>query len=517
MDNENILNPNLESASDTQLDSFPAIGDAQLDELLSESKLLAMDMPDLATGTATTATLPQRRQDRVNEREQKLRKNARRFYRTYFICTAVLLCALFILMIPLHNWLVRFETTQPDHQSQQVYENLFAQPDWGKVYDLAKMEDSGFVDRDSYIRYMDGKVNAAQDKQIAYYETSAGLSKDHKYIVELDGEKIATFMLTGSVNPKTDKTEWEMTGLELVVANNHSITVQRTPGQTVLVNGKEVDDTCVVRNISTKAEDYLPEGVHGLSLQELYVDGLMENPTVEVIDANGNPVPTVFHAEENKYTIDLTPSSAMTDAERDVILGAAKANALFAIRAVGTSELRKYFDSETQIYKDICNTPTFIQSFASYGFKESVTAVNDFYRYSDNLFSARVTLQLDITRKNGTVKSLDMNTTYIFTKNASGNFMVSNITNVDLQETVEQVRLTFNCYDEILETMMVDTTAETITLPQFDIAPGDTFLGWATKTVSDDGQVTMTILFEPGQTGAIPTDLAPMTLYAVFE
>ena len=514
---ENMIEPNLETVSDTQLDSFPSISDAQLDELISESKLLSMDMPDLASGTTAAEAMPQRRRDRTNERELKLRRNAKRFYRAYFIGTAVLLCILLVLMIPLHNWLERFETTQPDHKIQQIYEDLFAQPDWAQIYDLAETENAGFADRDAYVRYMQGKVDAAQDKQITYYETSAGLSKDHKYIVELDGERIATFMLTGSVDSKTNKTEWEMIDLQLVVDCSHSVTVQRLPGQTVLVNGKEVGDECIVRTISTKAEDYLPEGVHGFLLQELYVDGLMENPTVAVIDSNGNSVPTVFNEEENKYTLDLSTSSGMTDAERDVILGAAKANALFAIRAVGTSELRKYFDSETQIYKDICNTPTFIQSFASYSFKESVTAVSDFYRYSDDLFSARVTLQLDITRKNGTVKSLDMNTTYIFTKNAAGTFMVTNITNVDLQETVEQVRLQFECNNEILATMMVDTTAETITLPQFDIAPGNTFLGWATKTVSDDGQVTMTILFAPGQTGTISTGLEPMTLYAVFE
>ena len=471
------------------------------------------ELPTIEESQLNTPQFPKRR-DRAAEREQKLRKNARLFYRVYFISIAVVLCILLILMIPLRSWLVRFESTQPDSYSRQVFSDLFAQQDWGAVYDAAKLEDTAFETREDFIAYMQTK---AKDKEISYYETSAGLSKDHKYIVQLGNEKIATFFLAGQVNEKTKKTEWSITSLELEVSRDHSVTVQRLPGYTVLINGKEVSDDYLSRSITTKAEEYLPEGVHGYTLEELYVDDLMTPPTVEVKDANGNTVPTIFSVADNTYKLD-TAVALMTDTERDIILGAAKANALFAIRAVGTSDLSKYFDYTSQIYKDICNTPTFIQSFASYSFDESVTAINDFYRYNDDLFSARVTLQLDITRKNGTVKSLEMNTTYIFTKNASGNFMVSNITNVDLQEQVQQVKLTFDCDGTVLGTQMVDTTASSVTTPLPAVPEGQEFLGWATRQVESSGQITMNIVFVPDESGVaqVSGQLEPMTLYAVF-
>ena len=472
------------------------------------------NMPTIEDGLSTISTP---RRVRTNAREQKLQKNAKRFYRIYFIVIAVILCALLVLMIPLRNWLERFETTQPDHHSQIVFDDLFARQNWGKVYDAANLEGSEFETREDFIAYMQAKVNTAQGKEFSFYETSAGLSKDHKYIVQLGDEKIATFTLAGSVNEKTNMTEWSISSLLLNVGRSHSVRIQRLPGYTVLVNGKTLSDDYVVRTITTKAEEYLPEGVHGYTLQELLIEGLMAAPTVEVKDENGNTVPTIFSVADNCYKLDL-PAPEMTDAEREVILGAAKANALFAIRAITTADLRTYFDPSTQIYKDICDTPTFVRSFISYNFDETVTNISDFYRYSDDLFSARVTLQLDIIRQNGTVKK-EMNTTYLFAKNDAGTFMVSNISNMNLQEQNQQVRLRFDCYDEIISTAMVDTTVDTIDLPQFDIAPGDTFLGWASKSVADNGQVTMTILFEPGETGRIPADLKlePMTLYAVFE
>jgi len=483
---------------------------------MNNENITEIQLEDLPTieQSQRSSSFPQRR-NRAAEREQKLQKGARRFYRIYFIATAAVLCLLLILMIPLRSWLVRFETTQPDHHSQHVFDTLFATQDWGKVYDAAKLEDTDFETRDDFIAYMQAKVSAAKDKEISFYETSAGLSKDHKYIVQLGSEKIATFTLTGIADG--NKTDWSMNSLLLSVGRDHSVRVQRLPGYTVLINGKEVSDDYIVRSITTRAEEYLPEGVHGYTLEELFVDGLMTSPAVEVLDTNKNPVPTIFSVADNTYKLDL-PAMEMTAAEKDVILGAAKANALFAIRAIGTGELSKYFDYTTQIYKDICDTPTFIQSFASYGFDESVTAVSDFYRYNDDMFSARVTLQLDITRKNGTVKSLDMNTTYIFAKNAAGTFMVSNITNVDLQEQVQQVQLKFDCDGTILDTVMVDATAETINTPVPTVPAGQEFLGWASRKVESNGQITMNILFVPDGSGTaqVLTALEPMTLYAVF-
>lgn len=502
--------------SQSNLETAP---ETTAEELKTNSDVLTAEEPEYDKAAVLKAARQARERRREAEQKRKLRKNKRLFYTVYFSFVAVLVVTLLILMIPLRNWLVRFESTQPDQQCQEIYDSIFAQQDWGHVYDTAALEGTTFETRDEYARYMQAKVEAAEDKTLSYYETSAGLSSDHKYIVQLGGEKIATFTLTSSINSKNGNTEWRLASLDLAVDRSNSISVQRLPGQTVLINGKTVSDEYIVRNIYTEAENYLPEGVHGLNLQELYVDGLLAEPIVEVLDANGNAVPTVYDAESNTYTPDLSGYANMTPAEEEIILGAAKANALFAIRAVGTGELRKYFDSNTQIYKDICNTPTFIQSFASYQFAENVTAISDFYRYNDNIFSARVTLRLDITRKNGTVKSLDMNTTYIFTKNATGTYMVSNITNVSLQDQTQQVRLRFDCNGTIVSTAMVDATAKTISLPEPTINPGEEFLGWATRSVADNGQITMTIVFVPGEGGRVPADLTlePMTLYAVYE
>lgn len=454
-------------------------------------------------------------------RRKRQARNTRLFYSIYFIAITLVLCALILLMTPLHNWLVKFEASQPDTQCKQVYDLLFAEPDWGVLYDLAGLEATEFEGKDEYIHYMKTKVAGAANPELTYSETSAGLSGDHKYIVYLDKEKIATFVLQDITPEGAEYSQWQLGKVELFFTRQASTTVERLPGQTVFINGVALSEDYTVRTVHTKAEEYLPENVDGYRREYQHISGLLVPPeTVEVIDANGNDVPLIFDMDNNIYKLDLPEPAPMTEQEQKIAMDAAKANALYAIRAITAGELRKYFDPNTQIYKDICNTPTFIQSYASYKFKESVASVSDFYRYSDNLFSARVTLQLDITRKDGSVKSLEMNTTYFLTKSATGSYLVTNITNVELQEQIEQVRLSFYADGSLMEHRFVDVTSETITVPRAIAPEGKVFKGWAMQTVGENGQITMTVVFVPGESGVspVPADLAlePMTLHAVF-
>ena len=520
---------------------IPVEDDFDIFELLkSMPELATEDMPELTMDEATSLAsdlpledpIPTRQEQIPNRRAQRMAaaaefkrrraRNSRIFYSIYFACIVLIIAAFIFLMTPLHNWLVKFEASQPDSQCQQVFDTVFADPDWGVLYDLAGLKDTDFEGRDEFVRYMELKVANATKPELTYSETSAGLSGNHKYLLYLDGEKIGSFMLDDVTPDGAEYNQWQLGAIEFFFTREQSTMVECLPGYTVLINGSPLSDDHIVRTVSTKAEEYLPEGVHGYYREYQYIDGLLLHPeTVEVVDANGNSIPLNYDMDNNIYKLDIEESANMTAEEEQIVMDAAKANALYAIRAISAGELRKHFDPNTQIYKDICNTPTFIQSYSSYQFKDSVASVSDFYRYSDDLFCARITLQLDITRKDGSVKSLEMNTTYFMTRQASGNYMVTNITNVELQQVVEQVRLRFEVDGILLDTYFVDTSAQTVTAARPVAPEGMVFKGWAVQSVAENGQITRTIVFIPGEDGIaqVPTDLAlePMTLYAVFE
>ncbi len=453
----------------------------------------------------------------VNQKREK--KKATRgtvlFYSIYGICSGVVLIAILLLLIPLNSWLKNYQASQPETKAQQIFDELFAQPDWEALYVKAGIVDSPFENKTSYAAYMTEKVG--QD-ELTCMQTSAGLSGDKKYVIRHGKEKIASYTLTSTEDPKSKVKVWELGKLELTLQQQHNVLVEKSPSQTVYINGIALDESYIVKKISTKAQDYLPDGVNGYQREQVKVTGLLMPPQIVVKNADG----TVAETTADEFGMLCTPVSEMTisQAETDIAIGAAKANALFAIEAVGRSELRKYFDVDSQVYEDICNTPIFMQDYNGYKFDDSATAVSDYYRYSDTLFSARVTLALKVTRTNGTVKTYDANSTYFFTKGTDGAYKATAMTNIPIQERSEQVRITFISGNETLSSEFVPTDAQTITLPQVTPAEGEALIGWATQHTDAAGRVITTIQLTPGEDGNAHLSgrvIEAMTLYPVFE
>ena len=125
------------------------------------------------------------------------RKSAKRtrgtiiFYSVYAACVIIFLVALLCVMNPLRDWLVKYEASQPNYKRDEVFAELFADPDWEKIYELANVEDTEFENSKTFAACMDKLVG---DKELTCLETSAGLSGDKKYIVKDVFAKIFTRM-----------------------------------------------------------------------------------------------------------------------------------------------------------------------------------------------------------------------------------------------------------------------------------------------------------------------------------
>lgn len=162
-----------------------------------------------------------------------------------------------------------------------------------------------------------------------------------------------------------------------------------------------------------------------------------------------------------------------------------------------------------------------MQKYTGHRFDETATSVTDYYRYSDDLFSARVCLNLKVTRTNGTVKTYEANTTYFFSKQSDGSYKVTDMTNIPIQEQIRQVRVSFIADGETLSSAFIDTNAKSITLPEITIPEGQQLRGWAKDDVDENGKHIRVIVFTPTETGVVTlaedTQLESMTLYPVFE
>lgn len=438
------------------------------------------------------------------------------FYAIYAACVIAFFVGLMYVMDPLEDWLIKYEASQPNHKRDEVFAQLFADPDWESIYDMADVEDTKFENSKSFATAMEKLVG---ETELTCVETSAGLSGDKKFIVKLGDQKIATFTLTGGASSKTEIAQWSLRTVEVFFKRTKSVTVERFPGQTVLINGVALDDSYVVRTTATVAEDYLPEGVHGFRLEQLHVADLLVEPQITLQNPDGSTVQLTRNEETGVYSPEI-PTFEATEEEKLLAFNATKAYAEYMIGKSTLGAVQKHFDTKSQFYETIRRSEVgWVQAGASYAFTEP--QYSDFYRYSDTLFSIKLDMTLQQTRFDGSVKNYNLNNTMFFQKNDQGNWLVMEATNISVQETVSNVRIVFMDGDNVLSNRMVDASANSLALPAVTAPEGKTFAGWVKQEISDAGQTTLTVVFEATEENTVylPSDsaLEPMILHALYE
>lgn len=450
--------------------------------------------------------------------KKKSKKGTIIFYSIYGAFVVAAIAAIFIALSPLKEWLINFEISQPESKCQVIYDQYFKNPDWSSLYDMAGIEDTQFEGKEAFVQYMTAKIAAADNGSLEYQETAAGLSGNKKYNLKLDGEKVGCFFLEPTDNVENGITTWNLGDIELYFTRDESAIIEILPEHKVTVNGVALDDSYTIRTTSTKAEAYLPEGLHGFRSKQVYVDGLLVAPQIVVTDAAGNSVPLITDAETGIKKATPQPGSIQIPEEHKEIARVFGENfAKYAIRKIGVGTLAKYMDSTSQCYKDVRDTHPFLQKF--YDYKINDIVVEDYYAYSDSLFSARIQLTMDVHAvKNGNIKHFEMDTTFFFEKK-NDKFLVVDKTNVDISEPVEQVRLTFMNGDKQVDRYMVDADTNKIATPLVTPPAGKVLKGWAIQEVEENGNIKMTILFTPEENGtcAVNQTLEPMVLHAVFD
>ena len=453
----------------------------------------------------TNRTRPSRKPKR------KVRVGAIVYYSLLLLFILAFCITMSFAMKGINNWLITFEASQPTAKCEAVFHELFQNPDWQKIYQMST--DDGKISAADYESYMLQKVG---DQKLNYIETSAGLSGDKKYIVRCGSEKVATFTLCNQA-PDADIPQWQLGTVDVFYRAQLSVTVMAPPDYTVLVNGEALDESHVIRTEETKAEDFLPEGVHGYRMNEMVVHDLLIEPEIQILDAQGSPVEPEYDEEARCYRVEVG-SPEITEAHRQTLVSAAQTYCKYMIGDAKKTDLRKYFDSDTQIYQTITQSTTWMQNYASY--QLDTAQITDYYCYNEEYYSARVSLSVNVTRKNGTIKEYQLDNTF-FLKKTGDQWLVWDMINSNPQEAVTFVRLTYLLDDQVVLTEMVDAHSSKLTLPAITIPEGKSFTGWFTKVVDEKGVTTTELAFEPTEDGTVrlSTDsvLEPMTLYALYK
>ena len=449
------------------------------------------------------------------------------FYTLYFLFILVFFLGTFVGLNWLHGWLTDYELAQPGPKAEQVFTQLFTNPDWGALYESAGAKDSAYEGKDAYVTYMENKVG---NQKLTYLETSAGLSGDKKYVVRLGSEKVAAFTLTDKNKATgTDKLEdlkkipdWQLGSVEVYFDRAGTYYVVKLDGHTALINDVPLDDNTIIQVATTRAEDYLPEGTTGASMCTQQVDGLMTQPVVTIFDKDGKQMEVTYDESTRTFTERLE-SNTMNDDQREAAVKAAETycNWMLAVDN-DRGHAAQIFDPTGDAYKSLTSITRdnlWVQS--NNGFTFDNIEVKDFALYNGDIFSVRVTMDVNVTRTDGTIKNFPYASSLFFRKNDAGKWMCFNSTNVDVSQPVGRVRLTFMNGENEVYSQFYGTDAKEIVTPVVSTPEGKVFTGWVTIDQDKDGAKVYNLQFQPDDEGkvSIPdgVTLKPMTLYALFQ
>lgn len=465
-----------------------------------------------------------------NQKAQRAEKRGPRmggvlFYTFYFLMIFVFFVGVFVGLNWLNGWLKAYEEAQPTVKCQEVFDQLFTNPDWAQLYRLAGQQadgtnkyDTEFENVDAYVSYMNQKVS---NSALNFVETSAGLSGDKKYIVRLDNEKIATFTLRGRGEKVTDIPDWKLGTVELFFTRSQSIRIRMLENHVAYINNNALDDSYTIQRSYTKADEMMPSGAKVRTTVQA-VSGLLTEPNLVVYDQMGMPISVCYNPDSGMYE-EQNEAIVMSEEERSVVFGALESFAGFMINASGSrAALAKYFDGSSTAYADITKMGSELWMNSDRGHDFLNEEILGYTKHSADVFSVRASLRMHVNCKDGTEKDYDVVESMFFHKK-NGSWVCYEMTNVDITQPIGEVRLTFcDNSGNVLESKFVNTNTETLTVPMnFAIPDGKVFSGWSRVDTGADGTKTWNIMFRPDEAGNVYLNanytLEPMTLYPLFE
>lgn len=322
--------------------------------------------------------------------KQKTRARFPIFWICLLIFVALVLGVMVKALAQIRVWLVDYEAVQPKYAAEEVFRTHFADPDYAALAEACAMPDN--------LSPLENKANLAAElterfagETTSYAPTTAGADGSLRYLVKAGEQKIAVFSL--ATLPEKSEFGFDRYGLgeiTLYIRPEESVAISAPAGYTVYLNGTPLAEEYVTqRGIETDTCAHMPEGLEGITYTTYAADSLLRAPVVEIKTPDGKLAPLTEDPESGLLTAGIVYDEALQAEYSDYIIGIAQNYAAFVMKDAYFSSFSGYFDKTTDLYETVRQVPT---SFVwrHDGFEFADVSAEEFYGYSDDVFSCRV-------------------------------------------------------------------------------------------------------------------------------
>ncbi len=336
------------------------------------------------------------------------------FYRIYFSVIAVFLICLAVGLVIFSGWLKTYEAAQPENIVETLILKHLEKGDILTLHNEYGLKLSDYETEKGLKSFYESTVKGKK----LDYSTSALKPEgaDLAYAVTVDGKKLMDVFLKQAENKK-----YEVLSLEFNKSVYKSFKITAAENVEIKVNG-----------IKVKAEDRKNEELPSLknelsgkkiiNKQIITLNNLLGEP--EKVTATSEGKETVLKADNGLYsaTQDFPEKAKVSD----IASKGASTYASYMFNDSSLANVRKYVDTNTDFYENIRTTiVTFTLNHS--GNKIEDLKVTEYHKYSDNLFSCRVSLTNVLKR--GAEEYKDYFDKYVYLKTSGDSYKIIDMQN----------------------------------------------------------------------------------------
>lgn len=309
------------------------------------------------------------------------------FYKIYFSALAIFAVGLTVFLFVFAAWLKKYEAAQPEQIMSSFMSSGIKSGKISAVKDKYNINVSKYETNDS----IDKAFSAlTKDKELTF-STSAIKPEgcDLAYSVKSGDSKLMSVYLK-----RDNKKRYSVSGIDFDKKLYKTYKISATSDAEISVNGITVDANDRKNEELPDIDTSLTKSNNIINKQIITLDNMLSDDPQIAAKSGGTSLPI----EKNGSVYNVVQEFSEKEAVGETAGKAASVYAEYMQNDSSLTQIRKYVDADTKFYKNLrTSLVIFALDHEKHAIKDLKTS--DFHKYSSDLFSCRVTLTNELTRR----------------------------------------------------------------------------------------------------------------------
>lgn len=348
-----------------------------------------------------------------------------KFYKIYFTVIAAFVLLLAAFLVFLCSWLGSYEKAQPETIVNSIIENNIKTGDFYGIKDIASLKISPYETKENVNQILSELVGS---KAITAASSASRIEgSDVAYTIKADDSKVLTVYFKKTDASSSLLAKYEIVSATLDESLYKSVTVTMPENCEIKVNGRILDKGDIkVTKLPEIPEKYKSDDLKGGSSATLK-NLLSDNPAINAFK-DGTPLTVTKNATQ--YTVAENIDNALQEKLSTFAVDASKTYSAYMQEDATLGAVKKYFATDTDFYTNI-RTSLVIFALDHDGFDFEDVKVHSVQKYSENLYSCRVSLTQVLKRGSSKYKDYYDKNVFIYVKG-------DKMSVIDLQSTEDK-------------------------------------------------------------------------------